>query len=92
MNERSRVLFASVLGAVIGGTVGYLYMTEDGRRLRRQIEPGLDDALGEINRLRGAIHKAQTVAREGWLTLNELTGEGSHPASWGGVPPARSPF
>jgi hypothetical protein len=92
MNERSRVVFAGVLGGLIGAAFGYLYMTEEGRRLRRRIEPGLDDALSEINRLRGTIHKAQTAAREGWLTLNELTGEGTHPASWREAPPARSPF
>jgi len=30
---------ASVLGAVIGGLWGWLYLTEGGRRIRDQIEP-----------------------------------------------------
>ena len=43
MDERSRVLLATCLGAVAGGVWGWLYMTENGRRVRDQIEPKLDD-------------------------------------------------
>ncbi len=45
VDERSRVLMATFLGAVIGGLYGWLYMTESGRRLRDQIEPKLDDFM-----------------------------------------------
>ena len=48
VDERSRVLTATLIGAVAGGVWGWLYLTEHGRRIRDQIEPKLDDFIGEI--------------------------------------------
>lgn len=75
MNERSRVFAASLVGAALGGLVGYLYFTASGRRMREQLEPRLDDFAHEIRRLRATVNKAQAVATEGWRSLNELIGE-----------------
>ena len=72
MDERSRVLTASFIGAVVGGVWGWLYMTENGRRIRDQIEPKLDDFIGEISRVRGTVEKARTAADEGWRSLNDM--------------------
>lgn len=85
MEERSRVLLATVLGAVVGGVWGWLYMTEQGRRVRGQIEPKLDDFIREIHNLRGTVDKARTAATEGWRSLGEMTG-GAVP---GGAPQGR---
>lgn len=74
MDERSRVLMATVLGAVIGGVWGWLYLTENGRRVRDQLEPRLDDFMRELTRARGTVQKARTAANEGWRSLNEVTG------------------
>ena len=74
MDERSRVLMATVLGAIAGGLYGWLYMTERGRRLRDQIEPKLDDFMGELTRARSTVDKARSAANEGWRSLNEVTG------------------
>ena len=74
MDERSKVLMATLLGAVAGGVYGWLYMTEQGRRVRDQIEPKLDDFMGELTRLRGTVEKARSAANEGWRSLNEVTG------------------
>lgn len=74
MDERSRVLVATCLGAVAGGVWGWLYMTENGRRIRDQIEPKLDDFVHEIGRIRGTVEKARTAASEGMRSLNEVTG------------------
>ena len=74
MDERSRVLMATLLGAVAGGVWGWLYMTENGRRVRDQIEPKLDDFMNEITRLRGTVEKARTAANEGWRSLNDVAG------------------
>lgn len=74
VDERSRVLMATVLGAVVGGAWGWLYMTESGRRVRDQIEPRLDDFMNELARMRGTVDKARTAANESWSTLNEVTG------------------
>ena len=74
MEERSRVLLATVLGAVAGGVWGWLYLTEQGRRVRVQIEPKLDDFVRELGSVRGTVDKARTAASEGWRSLNEITG------------------
>ena len=74
MDERSRVLMATCMGAVVGGVYGWLYMTENGRRVRDQIEPKLDDFVTEIARMRGTVEKARTAASEGWRSLNDVAG------------------
>ena len=74
MDERSRVLMATLLGAVAGGVWGWLYMTENGRRVRDQIEPKLDDFMNELTRVRGTVDKARSAANEGWRSLNEVAG------------------
>ena len=91
MNEQSRVLVASLAGAVVGALVGYLYFTGSGRRLREQIEPRLDECAREIRRLRSTVDKAQAVASEGWRALNELAGELPQGAQWSSQRQA-SPF
>ena len=73
MDDRSRVLMAACLGAVAGGVWGYLYLTEGGRNLRDQIEPRLDDLIGEITRVRGTVEKARSAANEGWRSLSDIT-------------------
>jgi hypothetical protein len=70
------VLTATFIGAVIGGVWGWLYLTEGGRRVREQIDPRLDDFLGELTRMRGTVEKARTAASEGWRSLNEMTAAG----------------
>jgi hypothetical protein len=74
VDERSKVLMATFLGAVAGGVYGWLYMTAHGRRVRDQIEPKLDDFISELTRMRGTVEKARTAANEGWRSLNEVTG------------------
>ena len=73
MDDRARVAAAACLGATVGAVLGYLYLTESGYRLRLQIEPRLDDFVGEIRRLRGTVEKARSAASEGWQSLNEFT-------------------
>ena len=74
MEERSRVLLATMLGAVAGGVWGWLYLTENGARMRVQIEPKLDDFVRELSNVRGTVEKARTAANEGWRSLNDITG------------------
>ena len=73
MDERSRVLISACIGAVAGGVWGYLYLTESGRNLREQIEPRLDDLIGEMTRVRGTVDKARSAANEGWRSLSDIT-------------------
>lgn len=74
MEERSRVVLATMLGAVAGGVWGWLYMTQQGVRIRSQIEPKLDDFVRELSNVRGTVEKARTAANEGWRSLNDITG------------------
>jgi hypothetical protein len=76
VEERSRVLLATVLGAIAGGVWGWLYLTEGGRRMKSQIEPKLDDLIRELSTVRGTVQKARHAANEGWRSLNEVTGGG----------------
>jgi hypothetical protein len=75
VTDNSRAFAASVAGAVIGGVVGYLFFTEHGRWLRRQIEPALDDFAHELASLRSTVLKATGVANEGWNLLNDTLGD-----------------
>ena len=75
MDERSRVMLSSLLGAALGGVVGYLYLTDQGRKVRQEIEPTLDAIAGELQRARDAGDKVRNVAEGGQKTINNLVGE-----------------
>ncbi len=79
MDERSRVLMATQMGAVVGGVGGWLYMTEGGSRVRDQLEPRLDDFMNELTRMRGTVDKARNAANEGWRSLSDMAGGGGQP-------------
>jgi hypothetical protein len=81
VDERSRVLTATVLGAIVGGVWGWLYLTAQGRRVRSQIDPKLDDFLRELANVRGTVEKARTAANEGWRSLNDVAA-GTTPGRW----------
>ena len=88
----SRAVAATIVGAVIGGVAGYLFFTDHGRGLRRQIEPALDDFARELMSFRTTVQKAAGVANEGWKLLNDALGEGSHQAPRYAGPHQSSPF
>ncbi len=71
-----KAVTATIVGAVIGGMAGYLFFTNRGRELRRQIEPALDDIARELNSFRVTMQRAAGVANEGWKLLNETLGDG----------------
>jgi len=90
--NNSRELVATFVGAVIGGVAGFLFFTERGRGLRRQIEPALEDFSREFTSLRNAVQEAAGVAGEGWTLLNDALDEGvKAPARYPArpAPPAR---
>jgi gas vesicle protein len=80
---------SACLGALIGGAAGYLFLTEDGRRLRERLEPGMDDLLREMRHLRSAAEKARLAAAEGVQTVHELrrTLTPRPEPAWSGGPP-----
>ncbi len=86
MDERSKIVLATVLGATIGGVFGCLYLTERGRRTRDQIEPLLDEVITEIRRLRGTAEKLREAAQEGRRAVEDLMGEATPRSPWSSGP------
>ena len=82
MEERSRVVLATLIGAIGGGVWGWLYLTGEGRAFRAQIEPKLDDFIREMHNIRGTVEKARTAADEGWRSLNEIAGGSGAQGRW----------
>jgi gas vesicle protein len=91
VTEKSEVLAATVIGAVIGGLAGYMFFTERGRTMRRQLEPAIDDLSRELASFRGTLNRAVGVANEGWQVLNEALGEGGQRGRYS-VPRQTTPF
>ena len=77
MSETTRACAATIVGAVVGGMAGYMFFTERGRELRRQLETALEELEPELSRLRGTVNRAAGVAGEGWKLLNEALGDGA---------------
>jgi hypothetical protein len=65
------------LGAAVGFAVGYLYLTEEGRRFRDRLVPWLDQSIDEIRRLRETALKARRAWDEGRDSLNTVRHLGS---------------
>ena len=74
MNEKSRVVTVTLVGAVVGGLAGYVFFTERGRWLRRRLEPVLDDLARELDGAGGTVARAAVVAGEGWRLLSDALG------------------
>jgi gas vesicle protein len=51
MKDRQTIVGGALLGALVGAVAGYLFFTERGRRLRRDIEPELQTIVREAVRL-----------------------------------------
>lgn len=72
MDDRGRIALAIGLGALVGGVAGYLLLTERGRRMRDELEPRLNDVLGEVDKLRQTFESTRTAVAEGWRSFNQL--------------------
>ena len=65
MREGTGILVGLVAGAVVGGAAGWLYLTENGRRVRARIEPQLAGLINQAARVRDAASHVEAAAREG---------------------------
>jgi len=86
VEDRARILTSACLGALIGGAVGYLFLTEDGRCLRERLAPGFGDLVEEFRRLNTAAEKARVAAVESVRTLQGIR-HGIISGGWEGRPP-----
>lgn len=62
-------LVLAVAGAVAGLTVGWLFFSESGARLRARLEPALERWIQEIRAFQSTIDKAQEAvveSRQSW--------------------------
>ena len=75
VNDRTRVAMCMGLGALIGGAAGYLLLTEQGRQLREDLEPRIDDLAGEVQKLGSAFDRTRRAVEEGWRSFNQLVNE-----------------
>ena len=75
--NNSRAVVASALGAVVGAVVAYLFFTDEGKALRRQFEPALEDFSRELSSFRETVQKAAGAASDGWTLLSDTLGEGA---------------
>ena len=60
------------IGALVGGVAGYFLLTERGRQMRDELEPRLNDVLGEVDRLRQTFESTRSAVAEGWRSFNQL--------------------
>jgi hypothetical protein len=76
VTDSQRACAATTVGAILGAIAGYMFFTERGEVLRRQLETTLDDLGPELNRLSGTVTRAAGVANESWRLLNDTLGKG----------------
>lgn len=55
MTDRTSIWLCALAGAVAGGAIGYLFFTDEGRRLREELEPRIADLLSEVDKARALI-------------------------------------
>ena len=79
MTDR-QVLAATLVGAALGGVAGFLFFTDRGRHVRREIQPALEDFVRELSSLRGTVQRAADVAGESWRLLNDMVREPTQPS------------
>jgi hypothetical protein len=77
MTDNARATAATMIGAALGGIVGYLFFTEQGRSARRQIERALEDFARDFTRFRGTVQQATGAVHEGWTLLSEKLDDGT---------------
>lgn len=69
----------------MGGTLGYLFFTNDGKRLRATLEPHVGDLIDEVSRWRGTLDKVTAAADEGRRSVSGLVDElQKQKTAWGG--------
>jgi len=73
VTERERDCVVTTMGALAGAIVSYLWFTERGNAVRRQIVPTFEEFERELNNFKGTVSRSLGIASEGWRLLNEIT-------------------
>lgn len=72
MEDRSRIAVSMLVGAALGGMLGYLLFTEGGRRARNSLRGQLEGLVDDASRFSGSIEKMRGVATEGWRSVKDV--------------------
>lgn len=72
MDNRVPMLLGALAGAITGAVCGYLYFTEDGRRLRADLGPTIDELSREWTNVRDAAGRARDAAHEGMASIRQM--------------------
>jgi hypothetical protein len=64
VTEKTAIWVGAVAGAILGGMCGYLFLTENGRRLREDLGPRLNDVMNEIGRAQNTMQRARATVTE----------------------------
>ncbi|MCL4848122.1 MAG: hypothetical protein KJ066_16390 [Acidobacteria bacterium] len=72
MEDRSKVGAFALVGAALGGLIGFLFFTDSGRRVRAEVGPKLEDLLEGTRQLAGHLETLRDVAGEGWQSVSRL--------------------
>ena len=72
MRDRAAILLGLVAGAAVGSVAGWLWLTDDGRRLRARLEPHLRDLAGQALKLRESAGRVEQAARDSARTVHEV--------------------
>jgi gas vesicle protein len=74
VEDRTAVLLGALLGAVAGGVAGYLYLTDNGRRLREELEPRLSEFADGLDQARVAARRAGESIGQSLESAERLVG------------------
>jgi hypothetical protein len=81
VNDRGLVAASILIGAVVGGLVGFLLFTERGRQIRAELQPHLDDLGTELRNLQDMALKIRDTATESWRQIDAFVGELGQPGN-----------
>jgi hypothetical protein len=71
VNERTVIVLSAIVGAVVGGSAGFLLLTERGRVIAREFEPRVDELARDLAALQRTASRAAAAAQEGWRALHD---------------------
>lgn len=63
-------MWATLIGAAVGGLVGFLMFTDRGQHFRQQLQPQIDSLLDEALKLQGTVERMSTAALDTWQSVS----------------------
>ena len=64
MSNQRTLIAGGIIGAVVGVAASYLFFTEEGRRVREQLESNFDGLAREAEKFLGAVDQVRSGVAE----------------------------